>query len=246
MIQVTSVWRHPIKGHGREMLNRVTLNKGQSMPYDRLWAVAHDAAKIDGTEWAACSNFSRGAKSPSLMAITTTLDETTETITLRHPEKSDLTVQPDSDPDTLIEWVSSLANSERAMPARIFRLDERSFTDSPFPSISLCNQQSHSAVEALANAPLQTERWRGNIWFDGTPAWSEFDWIGREIKLGTACLKIEERITRCRATTVNTDNGVPDVDTLKALKCLDHQNFGIYARVIQTGQVAVGDQLELI
>jgi uncharacterized protein YcbX len=245
-MKVTALWRHPVKSHGRESLPRVTLNEGQSMPYDRLWAVAHDAAKADGSEWAPCQNFSRGAKSPSLMAITATLDEETETITLRHPDQPDLTVQPDVDPDALVAWVSSLANSSRAMPARILRLNERGFTDSPFPSISLCNHASHAAVEALARTPLQTERWRGNIWFEGTPAWSEFDWIGREAKLGTVRLKIEERITRCVATMVNTDTGVRDVDTLKALKTQDHQDFGIYARIIETGQVAVGDKLELI
>lgn len=245
-MKVTTLWRHPIKSHGREALTRVTLNEGQSMPYDRLWAIAHDAAKADGSEWAACQNFSRGAKSPSLMAITATLDDVTETITLHHPDQPDLTVRPDVDTDALLDWVRPLANSSRAMPARILRLDERSFTDTPFPSISLCNHASHTAVEALANAPLQRERWRGNIWFDGAPAWAEFDWIGREATLGTVRLKIEERITRCLATTVNTDTGVRDVDTLKALNTLDHQDFGIYARVIETGQVAVGDQLELI
>jgi uncharacterized protein YcbX len=245
-MKVTALWRHPIKSHGREALTRVTLNEGQSMPYDRLWAVAHDAAKADGSEWAACQNFSRGAKSPSLMAITATLDEETETLTLRHPDQSDLTVQPDVDPDALLEWVSKLANSSRAMPARILRLDGRSFTDTPFPSISLCNRATHAAVETLTDTPLQADRWRGNVWLEGAPAWSEFDWIGREANLGTVRLKIEERITRCLATTVNTDTGVRDVDTLKALNTLGHQDFGIYARVIETGQVAVGDQLELV
>lgn len=245
-MKVTALWRHPLKSHGREALTRVTLNEGQSMPYDRLWAVAHDAAKADGSEWAACQNFSRGAKSPSLMAITATLDEETETLTLRHPDQLDLTVQPDVDPDALLEWVSKLANSSRAMPARILRLDGRSFTDTPFPSISLCNRATHAAVETLTDTPLQADRWRGNIWFEGAPAWSEFDWIGREAKLGTVRLKIEERITRCLATTVNTETGVRDVDTLKALNTLGHQDFGIYARVIETGQVAVGDQLELV
>jgi uncharacterized protein YcbX len=246
MMKVTALWRHPIKSHGREALERVTLNEGQSMPYDRLWAVAHDAAKADGSEWAACQNFSRGAKSPALMAITATLDEATETITLRHPDQPDLRVQPDVNPTALLEWVRPLANSSRAMPARILRLDKRSFTDTPFPSISLCNHATHSAVETLANAPLQTERWRGNIWFEGAVEWDEFNWIGREVSLGTARLKIEERITRCLATTANTDTGHRDIDTLKALNTQGHQDFGIYARVIETGQVAVGDKLELI
>lgn len=44
-MQVTALNRHPLKAHGRETVERVTLRAGQSMPYDRLWAVAHDASK---------------------------------------------------------------------------------------------------------------------------------------------------------------------------------------------------------
>jgi len=245
-MQITALCRHPVKSHGREALERVMLTEGQSMPFDRLWAIAHDAAKVDGGAWAACQNFSRGAKSPALMAITCTLDEAIETITLRHPEQPDLTVQPDTTPDALIAWVSALVDDARAQPAKVFRLDDRGFTDTPFASVSMCNLASHAAVEALAQSPLQPERWRGNIWFDGTEAWQEFDWLGHEICIGTVRLRVQERITRCLATTVNTDTGLRDVDTLKALNSLDHQDFGIYASVIQTGVIALGDQLELV
>jgi MOSC domain-containing protein YiiM len=48
------------------------------------------------------------------------------------------------------------------------------------------------------------------------------------------------------ATSVNTDTGIRDVDTLKALNSLDHQDFGVYATVIETGDIALGDTLELI
>jgi uncharacterized protein YcbX len=245
-MKVTALWRHPIKSHGREALERVTLTQGTSMPFDRLWAIAHDASKADGTEWAACQNFSIGSKSPALMAITASLDEATQTITLRHPDTSDLTVQPDTQSKILLDWVRPLADPKRPQPAQVFKLEDRGFTDTPFASVSLCNRASHSAVETIANAPLQPERWRGNIWFDGAAAWEEFDWIGRELRLGSVRLKIEERIQRCKATTANTDTGLRDIDTLKALNTLDHQHFGIYASVIKTGEVALGDQLELI
>ncbi|WP_299414466.1 MOSC N-terminal beta barrel domain-containing protein [uncultured Sulfitobacter sp.] len=245
-MKVTALWRHPIKGHGREALPRVTLTEGLSMPYDRLWAIAHDAAKAGSSEWAACQNFSRGAKSPALMAISSSLEEASETLTLTHPDLDDLTVQPDADPKALLDWVSVLVDDSRAQPVRILRLDGRGFTDTPFASISLCNHASHTAVEALSQSPLQVERWRGNIWFEGAPAWAEFDWIGRDLKLGTSRLRVEARITRCLATTANTDTGVRDVDTLKALNMLDHQDFGIYVTVIQSGDVTVGDELELI
>ncbi|MEQ6248966.1 MOSC N-terminal beta barrel domain-containing protein [Sulfitobacter sp. HNIBRBA3233] len=245
-MQVTALWRHPVKAHGREALDRVRLVEGQSMPFDRLWAVAHDAAKMEDNHWVGCQNFNRGAKTPGLMAITASLDPQTETLTLRHPDLPDLTVQPDRDGAALIEWVKPLCDPARAQPDHVVRLDRRGYTDTPFPSISLCNAASHAAVESIAMAPLQQERWRGNIWFDGAPAWAEFDWIGREISLGSARLKIEERITRCLATTVNTDTGARDIDTLEALNALGHQDFGIYCTVVQSGEIAVGDSLEVI
>lgn len=39
---VTEIWRHPIKSHGREPLESVTLEAGKALPLDRLWAVAHE------------------------------------------------------------------------------------------------------------------------------------------------------------------------------------------------------------
>jgi uncharacterized protein YcbX len=245
-MKVTALWRHPIKSHGREALERVTLTQGRAMPYDRLWAIAHDAAKADGSEWAPCQNFSIGSKSPLLMAITARLDEATETVTLSHPSQPDLTVRPDTETAKLLDWVRPLADPNRPQPAQVFRLDHRAFTDTPFASVSLCNATSNTAVEALTNTAVQPQRWRGNIWFNGATAWEEFDWIDRDLRIGSAVLKVQARITRCKATTANTDTGLRDVDTLKALNSLGHQNFGVYATVIQSGDVTLGDQLELI
>ena len=46
--KVTQLWRHPVKSHGREALERVTLTAGETLPWDRLWAVAHDSSTADG------------------------------------------------------------------------------------------------------------------------------------------------------------------------------------------------------
>jgi uncharacterized protein YcbX len=59
MATVTSLWRHPIKSHGREDVASTTLIAGQTMPGDRVWAVAHEASKADGSEWVPCANFNR-------------------------------------------------------------------------------------------------------------------------------------------------------------------------------------------
>jgi uncharacterized protein len=50
----------------------VTLAAGRWLPYDRLWAVAHAGAKLDGG-WGVKANFLRGVTEPALMAVTAAL-----------------------------------------------------------------------------------------------------------------------------------------------------------------------------
>ncbi|WP_170533728.1 MULTISPECIES: MOSC domain-containing protein [Ruegeria] len=242
--EVTQLWRHPIKSHGREAVETVNVTPGQTMPGDRVWAVAHEASKADSSKWVPCANFSRGAKAPQLMAIST--QSNGDTLTLSHPDRPDLTFAPDSEQQAFLDWVRPLMPANRAASARIIRVPGRGMTDSDFPSISLCNLASHRAVGQKLGQDLSVRRWRGNIWFDGLPLWEEFDWLGREVQIGEAVLRVRERITRCLATTANPDTGVRDTDTLGALETWGHQDFGVYAEVLEGGAISVGDKVELL
>ena len=84
MITVASLWRHPIKSHGREALDRVTLIAGQTMPWDRHWAVTHEKTKFDAAnpEWVMCRNFMIGALTPLLAGLWASLDEDAGLMTL--------------------------------------------------------------------------------------------------------------------------------------------------------------------
>jgi uncharacterized protein len=87
--------------------------------------------------------------------------------------------------------------------------------------------------------PLSMHRFRGNIWVDGWAPWSELDLIGQEITIGTARLRVEEPIGRCRATGANPETGVQDADTMGALEAgYGHTDFGVFARVIEGGTSA--------
>ncbi|MEL6619567.1 MAG: MOSC N-terminal beta barrel domain-containing protein [Pseudomonadota bacterium] len=238
------IWRHPIKSHGREEIGHVTLQAGRSMPWDRVWAVAHDAARAQPGTWAQCANFSRVSKAPALMAITARLDEDTETLTLSHPDRDDLTFRPDDEPHALMAWTAPLVPRDRALPSHIMRLDGRGYTDSDFPSVTLCNLSSHRAVEGAIGGPLSIHRWRGNLWFDGDGPWAEFDWIDREVQVGEAILRPRERTDRCVATTANPDTGRRDADVLRALDHFGHQDFSVRAEVVRGGLVRAGDEVK--
>lgn len=238
---VTSLWRHPIKSHGRESQRAVTLIAGQTMPGDRIWAVAHEMSKADNSGWSRCVNFSRGAKAPQLAAINAHLDEASSRVTLSHPDRPDLTFDPDGDISEFLEWVRPLMPPNRAASARMVRVPGRGMTDSDFPSVTLCSMASHRAVEQQIGHGLSIDRWRGNIWFDGLPAWQEFDWIGQEIQIGEVILRGRERTDRCEATTANPETGKRDADTLAALNHWGHRDFSIRTEVIRGGNIRIGD-----
>ncbi|MEP3346744.1 MAG: MOSC N-terminal beta barrel domain-containing protein [Litoreibacter sp.] len=240
------IWRYPVKAHGQEPLDEVSLEAGRTMPWDRTWAIAHEGARIDGKEWAKCANFSRGAKAPQLMAVRCQLDEATEALTLTHPKLETVTLHPERDEAQLVEWVRPLMPEDRAQSERVVRVDGRGMTDTPFPSISIANVATHRAVEGKLDTELSMNRWRANLWLDGLEAWSEFDWIGKTLRIGEVEFSIEERITRCLATTANPDTGERDADTLGALKTWGHQDFGIYGVVKNSGVIRNGDKAQII
>jgi len=242
--KVEALWRHPIKSHGREALTHARLTAGMSFPWDRVWAVAHDAAKTDGSAWASCANFSIGAKLPGLMAINARLDETTETVTLTHPDLSDLTLRPDDDPQALINWTKPLMDPKRAQSTRIVRVPGRGMTDTDYPSVSIGNLSSHRVVEQKLGQSLSPRRWRANIWVDGWAPWEEFDLVGKTLRIGSTEIAIREPVVRCMATTTNPDTGKRDADTLSVLNV--DREFCVYGEVVTSGEIALGDTAEVI
>lgn len=247
MTQVLAqICRHPIKGHGRETLASVRLLAGACMPWDRHWAVAHDAAKlVDG--WNRCANFARGAKAPALMAITSDFDEALGVITLRHPEAGEIAFRPDDAADLprFLDWVRPLNPAERAQPVAIVSAG-RGMTDNPVESVSILSLASLADLSAKMGTDLSVDRFRGNLWIEGAAAWAEFEWIGQRLCIGEAVFEITERITRCSATTVDPKTGRISAPTLAALEeNYGHQDFGVYAVVVESGQISVGDEWRL-
>lgn len=249
MIQVREIFRHPLKSHGREALKAVILTANKTMPWDRCWAVAHDASTADGSEWVPCANFSRGAKAPSLMAISAKFNETNESLTLSHPSRKDFTFQPDDSRQLsgFLAWVRPLMPKERAQSARIMRIPERGSTDTNYPSISINNHASLRDLAKLMKAEVSPLRFRGNIWIDGLSPWEEHDWSGKKFRIGGVVFEGIEPIGRCLATTANPNTGERDKDTLGALnEGWKHQNFGLYAKVVQSGEISIEDKVELL
>lgn len=244
---VAHLVRHPIKSAGFEAVGAVTLAAGAAFPFDRVWAVAHAAARLpEPLAWAPKLQFLRGWGSADLMAVSCTSDPEAGQVKLSHPCRPTESFRPDDAADAarLIDWLRPLWPENRPEPAQVIRVPGQALTDQDQPLVSINSLTSLADLSVRMGQDLSIHRWRGNIWVGGWEPWAELGLIGREISIGTVRLRVEEPIGRCRATGANPATGLLDADTMTALEAgYGHTDFGVFARVIAGGDVALGDEV---
>ncbi|TRD22191.1 MOSC domain-containing protein [Palleronia caenipelagi] len=243
-MKVTDLWRYPLKGLGRERLEQVYLTTDSALPGDRAWAVRH-ANGVEAEGWRPCNEFLRTASGPLLAAVE--LSSNGDTLTLIHPERPAGRFALPEDGAQLIDWVRPLWPESRPAPVAVVPGPASTgMSDNGQATLSILNQSSLNALSACAGVPVDQRRFRGNIVIDGAEPWAEFNWIGKRLTLGSITVEVTEVITRCRATEASPETGTRDVNTLAILRDqFGHQDFGVYARVVSGGSLAVGDAVAL-
>ncbi len=113
---------------------------------------------------------------------------------------------------------------------------------------------SRESIARLAHeageAELDGRRFRMLFEIDGVRPNEEDEWIGTQVRVGTATLQLNGDVGRCAITTLDPDTGVPTVDTLKALAAYRREGrkeplpLGVYGSVVVPGEVRVGDVVE--
>ena len=98
---------------------------------------------------------------------------------------------------------------------------------------------------------LDPGRFRMTIEIEGVSAPHEEDsWAGRRVRVGGAVIRIDEPVPRCVVTTLDPDTGLRDFPTLRVIRDYRGTNaerqleFGVYAEVVEPGEVSVGDPVE--
>lgn len=165
MNRLVQINRFPIKSIGREPLQKTTLVKDQVITGDRDWAVilepALDQLSPDGRleTWLPKSRFMRGSAAPKLQAISG--GGVSGTITLSHPDLSDISIDPHCDSDRLIAWLAPLWPDTKPPAAKLVQSAEP-LTDSHDQFVSILSIESLRDLEHEIGLRLGTERWRGN------------------------------------------------------------------------------------
>jgi uncharacterized protein YcbX len=252
---VTAIYRYPVKGLSAEKIDRVALLPGECLPHDRRFAVALGSTAFDPEhpEWLPKTHFVMLMRDEKLARLQTRFD--VESGVLSIAEGSEVLLRATmSDPEgrrLVAEFFTDFLGDAVNGPLRVVSAPGHAFADArrrPNTTtekyVSLINRASIAALEAAVGAPVDPIRFRANIYFDGASAWCEQDWIDSDISLGAARLRVISPITRCAATQVNPATAERDLDIVAALgRVFGHTNMGVYAEVLGSGDVAVGDPL---
>jgi uncharacterized protein YcbX len=248
---VQSLYRYPVKGLTPQALARVRLEAGQTLPADRLYAIENGPSGFDpaAPAYFPKQRFLMLMRNERLAALHTDYDEASHTLSIhwegREAARGDLRT---AEGRVAIErfFASYCADELRGAPKVLFGQtpsgQAHSFSDVAKKVVSIINLASVVAVEDAAGAAVNPLRFRGNVYVAGWPAWHEFELLGRELAVGGARLKVVKRIVRCAATNVDPDTGIRDLTIPQALmQNFDHMDCGVYAEVVEGGEVAVGD-----
>lgn len=254
-IGIARIYRYPVKGLSPELLDRVALTAGQCLPQDRRFAIALPTTEFDPAhpKWLAKTHFAMLMRDEKLARLSTRFD----------PESGQLTVERDAT-ELLCAALTQLDGREAAGafftdflagavegPVRIVEAPGHAFADArPKPNastdkyVSLINLASIAALEEKLDTPVDPLRFRANVYFEGMEAWRELEWLGSDIKIGAARLRVVSAITRCAATQVNLQTAERDLDIVGALqRGFGHNLMGIYAEVVQGGEISVGSSM---
>ncbi len=250
-MRVERIYRYPVKGLTAEALEEVTLAEGETLPHDRRFALAQGDAPFDpaAPAWLPKRNFGCLMANARLAALHTAFDPRSGQLVIRPPEGPPLvgnTRTPEGR-EAIAAWLAAFLGPEARGTPRFVEAPGHAFTDVAVKCVSIISLASLHALEVAAGVSLDPLRFRANFYFSGGTPWAEFGWLGQEIQLGQARLKVIKRIARCAATQVNPATAERDADPPRWLRThFGHADLGVYAEVLEGGRVSVGDALELL
>lgn len=249
MIDVKEIHRYPVKGLSVEKLPFVTLSPRQSIPCDRAFAFARASAPFDpkNPQHLPKANFLMLMRDEELARLKTSFDPQTRRLTLREGGVTviDGVLGHPADSRRLENFFQEYLDLQER--PRFVESPGHMFSDRAEKVISILNLASVRELGNRIGAEVDPIRFRANVLIDGLPEWEEFTWPGGQIKIGGATLEVIDPIRRCAATCVNPTTAERDLKIPTFLmESYGHMNTGIYARVIDGGEIAAGDEVSML
>jgi len=224
---VKSLWRYPVKSLIGESLKQLDVNT-RGVSGDRAYAISDSDGKLGSGK-----NTRRFTKIDGLFNMSATTSATG--IAIKFSDGIELT-EKDSSINTKLS--QTLGQSVTlAKESQISHFDDG--------AIHILTTSSLSTLkELLPEADIDVRRFRPNILIDSQH--SDEKLVGKTIKIGNTVLLVTHRTERCRMITIDQPGLKSSPSILKTISKEFGLHFGVYARVLSTGRLSVGDTIKIV
>ena len=231
---VEQIWRYPVSSIGGERLNEAELTSA-GVAGDRGWCLFDPAAG----EVAAPEKRKRWRHAPDLLA--------------RHPERLELRFTDGT-------WLSAFSDEARralerhfgfAVEVRLAHSGEGPAEPSAVrpryrhtPIHLLTTGSMRALTRLLPDSAIDPRRFRPNLIVDTeADGFVEQEWIGRDITVGGARLRVTEPCTRCAFVMIGQQELDQDRAILPEIAAAADGALGVLCSVLAPGRTRTGDEV---
>ena len=250
-MRIERLYRYPVKGLNAEALDGADVQAGGALPWDRAFALAHGDAPFDPAApmFLPKSNFMCLLRHAGIAGLRAAFDPHGPALAIRAPDGTGVTADPlnPAGREQIGKFLTAFLGPEARGTPHFHHVPGHVFGDQRSPVVSLINLRTLAAFEAAVGAERDAMRFRANVYFTGADPWTEFEWVGQDIQIGTARLRVTKRTVRCAAVEVNPRTAERDANPIRELRRLyGHADLGVHAEVVEAGRIAPGDALEVL
>ncbi len=243
--RLSALYRYPVKGLTPEPLQRVTLQAGETLPFDRAYAIENGPGRFDPSapRHLPKISFLMLMRDERLATLRSKFEDATETLTIyrdgKQVARGQLTTTLGR--QLIEQFLAAYMKAELRGAPKIVHAPRHSFSDVAAKCVHIVNLSSVRELERTLGRPIDPLRFRANLYLEGVEPWAEFGWLDKAIEVGPVRLSAFARTSRCEATNVDPAKGVRDMAIPSHLqRTWGHQDFGIYAKVANGGEISVG------
>jgi uncharacterized protein len=240
-----ALYRYPVKGLTPEPLARVRLTAGETIPFDRAYAIENGPGRFDPEQPKHLPKitFLMLMRDERLATLRTEFDDATETLTIfrdgKQVARGQLTTPLGR--QLIEQFIAAYMKAELRGRPKIVHAAGHSFSDVSAKCVHVVNLASVREIERVAGRAIDPLRFRGNLYVAGLEPWAEFSWLDKELRVGGTRLAVFARTTRCEATNVDPGTGARDMAIPALLtRTWGHSDFGVYAKVVEGGEISAG------
>lgn len=249
--RVHGLYRYPVKGLSPDSLTRVNLGTGETIAFDRAYAIENGHGRFDAQapRHLPKINFLMLMRDERLARLTTQFNESDQTLSVlrdgKQVARGNLGTRLGR--QMIEQFLSAYMKDALRGPPKIVMAERHSFSDVAQKCVHIVNLASVRELERVCGRAINPLRFRPNVIVDGMAPWSEFDLVDQDFLLGSARMKGFCRTQRCAATNVDPVTAARDMAIPAILeRTWGHSDFGIYATVEGEGTVSINDGLAVI